>query len=70
MTRVKLRIEVTYEVNDEVELRAAAVAADGDRNYRSADAAMHLWRKYAAERLILPGTTIVASAQSVIEPVD
>lgn len=56
--RFELTIRVTYEVEDEIELRAAAVATDGDRNHNNGDAAMHLLIHTGREKLGLPGATI------------
>ena len=53
-----LTFKVEYEVTDEIELRASAVAAGGAANQNSSDALVWLLLLGMRERLTLPGARV------------
>jgi hypothetical protein len=61
---IVLTIRVEYELADEMELCASAVAAAGKGNYDSGDAVARLLLLSVRERLALPGTRVLGTTMT------
>jgi len=69
MTRFRISVTVTYEIEDEVALRDAAHELPGrfgGESYNAGDAALRILVKEAATRLELPGCRAVSSGPCLI----